>query len=149
MIRRHRISTWQQTALLTLAVLLGAPSRASAPVGRYTITSDTVYDTITKVTWQRFPSLTQYSWADAQTFCGALSLGGAQWRVPTVKELLSLIDYQGTATMFDPVAFPNTPPDAYWSITRAVGNHVWLVQFADGTVTNASPTGAAHVRCVR
>lgn len=143
---RPRGHAWLAAVLSTF--LAGTSSQAAAPAGRYAITNDTVSDTITGLTWQRFPALTQYTWADAQTACSTLALGGGTWRVPALKELLSIVDYQGSGTMIDPTAFPNTPQAAFWSVTPISG-HYWLVEFAHGMTFNAQGTGVAHVRCVR
>ena len=83
----------------TLLACLVRPAIADAPAGRYTYTSTsvTVYDTKTKLTWQRAATAAQYAMADAKTYCGspatATALGGSGWRLPTLKELQSLIDF--------------------------------------------------------
>jgi hypothetical protein len=77
----------------------------------YTLSTDglTVYDNVTSLTWQRSPdtngdgSLTssdKLTWAQAQTFSAILNAakygGFSDWRLPTIKELYSLIKFNGT-----------------------------------------------------
>lgn len=77
----------------------------------YSLSSDglTVYDNVTGLTWQRSPdtngdsSLTssdKLSWAKAQAHPAALNAakygGFSDWRLPTIKELYSLIKFNGT-----------------------------------------------------
>ncbi len=76
----------------------------------YIISSDglTVYDTITRLTWQRSPDMNgnaiiysdKLTWAQAEDLpaqLNAMKYGGySDWRLPTVKELYSLINFQGT-----------------------------------------------------
>ena len=90
-------------------------TRAAAPSGRYTVTGETVYDPRTKLTWQRSTPTTMYGSDDARATCAsaavAAALGGAGWRLPTVKELSTLVDYSvpPPGPTIDAAAFPNTP----------------------------------------
>ena len=77
----------------------------------YTVSADglTVYDNNTGLTWQKSPDTNgdgalnsddKLTWAQAQArpaVLNAASFGGfGDWRVPTIKEIYSLIDYRGT-----------------------------------------------------
>ncbi|MCX7003204.1 MAG: DUF1566 domain-containing protein, partial [bacterium] len=77
----------------------------------YTLSGDgvTVYDNNTGLTWQRSPDTTgdetisaadKLTWAQAQTRPAVLNstnFGGySDWRLPTIKELYSLMDFRGT-----------------------------------------------------
>jgi hypothetical protein len=149
------------TLLGTVATLLAClmrPAIADAPAGRYTYTSTsvTVYDTKTKLTWQRAATATQYAMADAKTYCAsaatATALGGMGWRVPTLKELQSLVDFSKTAGPFiDLNAFPGTPADRVWSATVAAGTTGagWYVSFLNATSSTSGSTMPFYVLCVR
>ncbi len=144
--------------LVALTVLLASTFagrlQASAPAGRYTIGAGTVYDTKTKLTWQQSFSSSTMAWADAKTYCANIgsTLGGTGWRLPTVKELATLIDNTlATGPLIDTTAFPNTPSTWFWSSTQQVGSTTiaWLVAFANGSVNVSYKTSAIQVRCVR
>lgn len=150
------------TLLGTVATLLACltrPAIADAPAGRYTYTSTsvTVYDTKTKLTWQRAATTTQYSMADAKTYCAspatATSLGGSGWRLPTVKELQSLVDFSKIAPgpFIDLNAFPGTPADRIWSATVAAGTigSGWYVSFLNATTSTSANSMPFYVLCVR
>jgi hypothetical protein len=148
-----------QTGLMACAVmtpvLQARHVRAAAPAGRYTVSNGSVFDTKTKLTWQQVvPAETLKTLADAQTYCAGLgaNLGGTGWRVPTVKEFLSLVDYsQAAAPLIDPTAFPATPTDFFYTVSKNPKGLLFSFDVAHGGVTtmgNLGP-GPYEVRCVR
>jgi hypothetical protein len=134
---------------------------ASASAGRYVVTSDgtangTVYDTKTRLTWQQTVSSATYSWAEAKAYCGSAavggSLGGTGWRLPTIKELMTIVDLsQATGgAMIDPNAFPQTQSMAFWSSSPLAGTgNAWSVYFGYGSTNLGDVSIAYPVRCVR
>ena len=67
---------------------------ASAPAGRFTVAGGSVTDNKTKLIWQQATPQTMYSWSEAKTYCacGGPGLAGVGWRLPTVRELQTLVD---------------------------------------------------------
>jgi hypothetical protein len=137
-----------------ILVLFGCSIAVAAPADRYTVANGTVYDSKTKLTWQQAVSSTTYSELDAVTYCAGLGaqLGGSGWRLPTIKELVSIVDYSRSAPAIDPTAFPSTPSGRFWSSTTAVGTtpaSAWTLEAA-GNLTPLPTTGPTnYVRCVR
>ncbi|HVZ87004.1 MAG TPA: DUF1566 domain-containing protein [Polyangia bacterium] len=138
----------------------GPPGPADAPTGRYTYpAAGTAYDTKTQLTWQReVPSVT-YTWADAKTHCfgAGATLGGTGWRLPTMKELQTIVDERLTWPKIDPIAFPGTPGPApgapapdFWSSSLLAGSpsKAWFVDFQDGYSSYVDVTNVYYVRCV-
>jgi hypothetical protein len=126
-----------------------APQEASAPAaGRYTTTGGTVFDTKTKLTWQQTVPAATYVWASAKTYCQTLSLAGTGWRLPTRKELQTIVDY---SQWIAPTAFPATPIANFWFSSPVVGSPAlaWDVLFPSGYTYNAGVSNAYDVRCVR
>ena len=83
--------------LATLAICVASPAHAAAPAGHYVVSgAGTVLDTKSKLTWQQAGSLGTF--AEAKAYCAQLgsTLGGAGWRLPTFKELLTLLDLSQT-----------------------------------------------------
>jgi hypothetical protein len=146
-------------AVAMVAVIPPTPADASAPGGRYVVTnggtsSGTVYDSKTRLTWQQTTSSIPYTRADAKTYCAGVgsSLGGTGWRLPTLKELQSLVDYsQTTPPMIDSTAFPGTPSDFFWSASPLAGSSsgAWDVYFGNGQTGFCGVSGTFNVRCVR
>jgi Protein of unknown function (DUF1566) len=147
-------------AVAMIVVTLPTPADASAPAGRWVVTNGgtgngTVYDTKTKLTWQQTVPSTAYTWANAKTYCAGVgaSLGGTGWRLPTIKELQTIVDYSQTSPSIDTTAFPSTPADWFWSSSPLAGSssNAWVVLFFDGSsVDNVDVSNVNNVvRCVR
>lgn len=122
------------------------------PTSQYTDNGDgTVTDTSTSLIWQKTESGT-YNWAAAQTYCRGLTLHGVTtgWRLPTMNELITLVDFANTSPAINTSAFPNTPTGPHWTATpSAVPESAYSIDFADGSGNAfAGISGAANVRCV-
>jgi uncharacterized protein DUF1566 len=126
----------------------------------YTDNQDgTVTDKVTGLMWQQVVSTATFAQAAAVQYCPTLTIGGhSDWRLPSIIELASLIDFSvpGTtvsgAAAISGGAFPNTPAANFWSSNVDVvtlGGAYFSVNFADGS-TNVQGSGVAdYVRCVR
>jgi hypothetical protein len=149
--------------VLVLTVSLHS-ARAASPPCRFIVSGQTVRDSITGLTWQQSISSSPCGvagagcyWTQAEAYCSGLSYGGfsAGWRLPTVKELASLVDVSTHNPAIDQHYFPGTPSAWFWTATQT-GNCVqvsqsdadcgWAVDFGSGAV---SGTLTPLVRCVR
>jgi formylglycine-generating enzyme required for sulfatase activity len=118
---------------------------------RYDISPSTVKDASTGLTWQREASTTRVSWQDADSACTALELDGGGWRLPSMKELQSLIDESRVAPAIDSEAFAATPSEGFWAATPLAGTDTaaWFVSFNEGIAYNAVHEHPYRYRCVR
>ena len=73
------------------------------------------------------------------------------WRLPNVKELSSIADKSLSNPAIDPLAFPATPVNYFWSSSPYVGvpANAWGVDFYDGSVVNVNRSSSGFVRLVR
>lgn len=134
------------------ALIVTVAVRADAPAGRYQVDVDTVYDTKTKLTWQRVHAPGTMTQSNAIAYCLGLNINGLGWRLPVVKEISSLVDLSigSPAAAIDP-AFTGTPPDYFWSASPVAGppDQAWVIDFDGGFVNIDFPVASYHVRCVR
>ncbi len=75
----------------------------------------------------------RYTWDQATNLASDLS-DNNNWRLPTVEELQSLVEYRVFNPAIDPQVFPNTEPSNYWSSSEAAYDvfYAWSVHFANG-----------------
>ena len=112
----------------------------------------TVSDLVTALTWQQQDDNVTRIHAVAITYCQALTLGGNNnWRLPTIKELTSIVDYRVRSPSIDETVFSNTISSFYWSASSVASNstNAWNVNFNSGNVNSNNKTNNNYVRCVR
>ena len=135
-----------------LACLSFGAARANAPAGQYTVnaSSGTVVDNKSRLTWQRAVPTTMQNLADATNYCGTL---GAGWRLPTIKELQTLIDdSQISPPRIDSVAFPSAPDVGFYTSSTLHASSTdlaWYVNFYTGNTGYESTQAPHNIRCVR
>jgi hypothetical protein len=117
----------------------------------YTVGNDSVHDNPTGLTWRRTVEHDNYAWQAANGFCAKLEVGGGGWRLPSLRELLALVDVTRYDPAIDGVAFPNTPSEFFWSSSPSnpPSGMAWGVNFTRGASASAVVSTSAHVRCVR
>jgi len=126
----------------------------------------TVTDNNTGLMWQQQDDGIRYNWYQAsgtynaaynptaQDVCGSLTLGShSDWRLPTKKELMSIVDYgiHPPGPLIMTTYFTNTKSAWYWSSTAAACNSdlSLYVDFNDGDVAGYYKDYIDYVRCVR
>lgn len=153
---KHRIAA----AALALSLVVPAfavlgPRTASAKsiAGRYVLKDDgkTVLDRLTGLRWQQGASSKGLIWSDAKAYCEANSaaLPGSGWRLPTRRELMTLLDVQAQLPATAPV-FAGKPIDYLWTSSTAVsGMWAYFIQITHGVSFLEILSKTYNVRCVR
>ena len=114
---------------------------------------DLIFDKTTSLLWadnEASQSL-DITYKEAQEYCSNLVIGShSNFRVPTLFELMSLIDYN----RYKPAilrGFENTDNEVYWSTTPFVDDKDknWAVNFKSGKTDIIAKSYDRHVRCVQ
>lgn len=134
-----------------------AGASGSNPNSRYVISlyNDEVYDTQTNITWQRCP----YNWNVSLDGKSCMKMLGAQdawsqrtgshlgpadwtsrgWRIPTGRNLKTLLDHVCSNPAINQEVFPNTPTSNFWTSDGHMNSHghnfYYFVDFAGGGST--------------
>lgn len=130
-----------------IAIVAGVP--ASTP--------SCVHDNVTNLTWEvKTPANmnTTYAWADAAVYAATVNSTGlcgshAPWRVPTWRELLSIVHYGTNSPAIDTNYFPNLAGSLYWTSDIYMPNPAFarVVDFYDGDTYVCNLAGGSHDFC--
>jgi hypothetical protein len=118
-----------------------------------------VRDNVTELEWQQTTAPGTYTWEQALDYVAGMNSGSGtygftDWRLPTIKELSTLVDssipYPAGPTI-NTTFFPDTVTYGYWSSTTHAGRtgDAWKVNFSSGYVINSYKTYDDYVRAVR
>jgi hypothetical protein len=116
------------------------------------LNGEAVKDVTTGLTWERSPDLLHLVWTDAINHCEEKRLGGGdRWRLPSVKELATLIDQdQKDPALPKDHPFSNIRSAVYWSSTPSQTDDIvaWHVSFFTGQVVTDQKSQTRRVWCV-
>jgi hypothetical protein len=126
-------------------------SDGDGEISPYSVADDSVRDNSTGLTWQRAVAHDNFQWQAANSFCSKLNVRGGGWRLPSLRELLTLVDLTRYDPAIDGSAFPSTPSELFWTSSPSgePAAAAWGVNFTRGPSASASVNTKAHVRCVR
>ncbi|MEW6608382.1 MAG: DUF1566 domain-containing protein [bacterium] len=123
----------------------------------------TVTDNNTGLMWQKVNDGKFYNWYQVagiynatynpttRDVCDSLTLGGySDWRAPTKKEMMSIIDYGMSPPdpTINPI-FANVNSNFFWTATPDAFGGGWAVNFNYGNVGNSMLSSYLVLRCVR
>jgi hypothetical protein len=112
-----------------------------------------ILDRETGLVWDKAPDTAPVAWVDAPFTCFNRSVGGRRgWRLPTVEEILSLVDPSASSPAL-PAGHPfvGIQPDLYWTATSIAGfgGEAYGVSMADGSLSDQSKAVLSRYWCVR
>lgn len=115
----------------------------------------TISDLNTGLVWQKGDAQNDVGriWQEASDYCAALSLGGrTDWRLPSKRELISIVNYGTAYPSIDKRYFPSCRSYGYWSATTTGGDEeryeAWVVAFDEGRFYRYPKGYEINVRCV-
>jgi hypothetical protein len=135
-----------------LSLPVDAVCRYTHENGAALIPSDqTVKDNVTGLIWQRAQATSTMTQTAAISYCTSLNINGSTFRLPTVRELSSLVDFNTSSPSIDSTAFPGTSSSYFWTSTiyQPIPTYAWYVYFNNGNVYTGSFSDTNFARCVR
>ena len=114
------------------------------------VEGDTViYDAATKLTWQGGSELPGKSWREAQAYVDTFTYAGsAGWRLPTLKEAMSLMEPdRNEEGYYVKKTFNQTP--TMWTANEYSASRAWCVLFLHGACSHSDVDNNYYVRAVR
>jgi hypothetical protein len=112
----------------------------------------TITDLTTGLMWQQTETRAM-TWEEALAYCENLDLARRRdWRLPNIRELLTLVDDTRPGPAIDVSYFPGCRPSGYWSSTTHTPypDFAWYVEFNDGQAHGGGQKGRRYfVRAVR
>ncbi len=134
----------------TVPASVGSAALLCYPAPRFTTGPTEVVDGKTGLTWQRGVAPRTKTWADAKAYCPTV---GANFRLPSVKELMTIVDLTKISPAIDTAAFLNTLGTEFWTSSEVVGipgaPEARIVHFLVGTAWDSAVGDSLQVRCVR
>ena len=122
-------------------------------MNRFKVENETVLDTKTNLMWMQNSLEEEFTFAEAINIKKEFA-GFDDWRLPTIDELVAIINYQAHPAYFE--GFMSTESSStlfyFWSSSPYVGNpsyYAWSVNFNGGFVGLNHRNGAFPVRLVR
>ncbi|MFO0648203.1 MAG: DUF1566 domain-containing protein [Polyangiales bacterium] len=111
-----------------------------------------VTDNVSGLVWQKAVTNAEVDQAGAVAYCAAYATPSAlagRWRLPSVVELATIVDYGRNLPSIDP-RFVDTLPANYWTSTPVASgpSQTWTVKFDFGEVVQFGNAHTALVRCV-
>jgi len=118
----------------------------------YSRSNSVVIDHVTGLEWQdnlQAKTIVK-NWIEAKDYCVNLDLNGIGWRLPTIQELQSIVEYGAISPSMSTI-FKNYTSGIYWSLTTlpSLSNHAYYVDFDRGSTEENNKASNYHVRCVR
>ena len=112
----------------------------------------TITDNATGLMWMQATADDKMNWPDALAWCENLSLAGYDdWRLPTIKEMESIVDDANEELAINVTYFPDTMSSNYWASTARAEDpaHAWHVIFSGIKYGYSYKTYTYYVRAVR
>jgi hypothetical protein len=120
-----------------------------------------IQDNYTNLVWQekdsQMLSPSPMSWESAVTYCSSMTVNGSGWRLPSIKELATLVNEAPPSSRLSPTVdtavFGSTAGASYWSSslynrkTPSAAAYPWTLNFRDGSTSYTEST--AFAKCVR
>jgi hypothetical protein len=118
----------------------------------FQIVGGVAHDKHTSLTWQRVPDSAPRTWQEAIEYCQQLELDGGGWHLPSLKELLTIVDSSLHEPALNRGTFPFVQNARFWSGSDFLDGRerAYQVDFEKGgSWTEGDYSDKHFVRCAR
>lgn len=129
------------------------------PSPSFTTTVGTVTDATSGLTWQRTAINQPLTRTEAAAYCASHPFdAGGPWRLPTIRELLTLIDFTASYPAIDSAVFTGSYNNGWFTTSTiyptgdtspTAPTYVWSIRFDDGLLGFTDDAWTSGFRCVR
>lgn len=131
------------------AICTNAPP--SKPIREYTLEKLGTKDAHNALLWHPLNATdkkAKFSYEGAVEMCQNLSMGGRNWRLPSLEEMYSIVDYSFSRPTVDMKFFGSVMQRYYWTSDTLNDAEAYVVGFKLGSVATVPKKEEAYVRCV-
>ena len=118
----------------------------------FIVSNGIVTDSFTGLKWQKKHSSSKMPYDSAVNYCNNLTIDGENgWRLPTITELQTLVDYGKVNPAINSKVFPTKYDEPLISVTKRGGSQFAGIDFSDGEkhYYNNANVNKSYVRCVK
>lgn len=117
----------------------------------FTLSEKGVSDTFNEIIWEpltRKNRSLKFNFEQARQYCENKTLFDRSWRLPTLEELYSIVNYGFVKPSCNKELFGNMQLKYYWSDDEFDSHSSYVVGFSIGSVATSRQSNQSYVRCV-
>jgi hypothetical protein len=117
----------------------------------FTLTEEGATDRLNEIVWEPLIKANRnlkFTFEEAQEYCEAKNLFNRSWRLPTLDELYSIVNYTYVKPACNKSIFGNMQLKYYWSDDTFGSDSSYVVGFSIGSVATSKQSNQSYVRCV-
>lgn len=106
-------------------------------------------DSLNNILWEPFVAHDKENHKDAKEICEDKKTEGKSWRLPSVDELYSIVNYNYVKPSVDAAIFSKMKKKYYWSEDTFKNDEAYVVGFSIGSVATSKKSLKSYFRCVQ
>ena len=107
-----------------------------------------VDDALNNIIWENLDNTQKASYEEAKDICEFKNDDGKSWRLPSVEELYSIVNYNYLKPSLNTNIFSKMQNRYYWSDDKFLANEAFVVGFSIGSVATSALEEKSFFRCV-
>jgi hypothetical protein len=134
--------------IFALALCTNLPKREQKE-SYFTLSENGVKDTLNNILWESQAYREKENHEDAKDICEAKKTDDKNWRLPSVDELYSIVNYNYAKPSVNAAIFSKMQNKYYWSEDSFKSDEAYVVGFSIGSVATSKKSLKSYFRCVQ